>query len=237
MAHDFNNVVGSIFAATDLALSDLPPDSPARENIERINAIATRGSQVVNLLLAYSGERASRRDRIDLSLVVAEMLVLLKGTISPKAVLEAEMAPDLPEVRANVTEIRQVVLNLIMNASESLQRQSGTIRVKTEFIGINPAKAYCRLVVSDTGSGMPPEVCARAFDPFYSTKCIGRGLGLSVVQGIIRSLGGAVNITSTPGAGSSFEVLVPCAPAHSTPVSYTDQDRSRTDQSFFEATL
>jgi two-component system cell cycle sensor histidine kinase/response regulator CckA len=221
IAHDFNNLVGSIFAASDLALSDLPPDSPARESIERINSVATRASEIVNLLMAYADGHSVRVDRIDLSLIAAEMVELLTGTISPKAVLEASLAPDLPEVRANVTQIRQVILNLIMNASESLERQEGIIKVITDRVCMSgvgsrsPGRPstdveYCRLVVSDTGCGMMPDVSARAFDPFYTTKSIGRGLGLAVVQGIVRTLGGAINITTRPGVGSTFEVLVPC---------------------------
>jgi two-component system, cell cycle sensor histidine kinase and response regulator CckA len=246
IAHDFNNLVGSIFAASDLALSDLPPESPARENIERINAVATRASQVINLLLTYAGAGDSRRDRIDLSLVVAEMLALLKDTITPKAELQADLTPNLPEIRASVTEIRQVVLNLIMNASESLQQHEGTIRVTTDCVsashvspiepGRTPEIAYCRLIVSDTGTGMPPEVRARAFDPFYTTKCLGRGLGLAVVHGIIRSLGGAVNIVSTPGEGSSFEVLVPCSASRGVENPQTGKP-PRHDCAFFEAAL
>jgi PAS domain S-box-containing protein len=219
IAHDFNNLIGSIFAASDMALSDLPPESPARENIERINTVATRASQLINLLTAYAGGHDARSDRIDLSLVVAEMLAVLKGTIAPNVTVEADLASGLPEVRANVTEIRQVVMNLVMNAAEALQRRQGTIRVITERATIgrgsgpeydrNGGRESCRLIVSDTGCGMTPEVGARVFDPFYSTKCVGRGLGLAVVHGIIHSLGGRVNFTTVPGGGSTFEVLVP----------------------------
>jgi PAS domain S-box-containing protein len=236
IAHDFNNLVGGIFAASDMALSDLPPDSPARDNVERISALAARASQVVNLLLAYGGGIGSRTDRIDLSLVVAEMLVLLKGTISPDAELEANLAPGLPVVVANITEIRQVVLNLIMNASESLQRRKGKIRVTTERARASSGKPFCRLVVSDTGSGMPPDVCARAFDPFYSTKCVGRGLGLAVVDGIIRSMGGTITVNSKPGCGSTFEVMLPCAEARSAPARFGGPDAIVPGYSFFEAT-
>jgi len=224
IAHDFNNLIGSIFAASDMALSDLPPESPAHDNIERINTVATRASQLVNLLTAYAGGSDGRSDRIDLSLVVAEMLAVLKGTIASNVTVEANLASGLPEVRANVTEIRQVILNLIMNAAEALQRHPGTIRVTTERAtigrtsgtesGTGGGRECCRLVVSDTGCGMTPEVRARVFDPFYSTKSVGRGLGLAVVHGIVHSLGGRIHFTTAPGGGSTFEVLVPTsAPA------------------------
>ncbi len=222
IAHDFNNLVGSIFAASDLALSELPPDSPARENIERINAVANRASEIVNLLLAYAGGHGAEIGKLDLSVIVAEMLELLKVSVSSKAVWDVNLDRDLPAIRANATQIRQVVLNLIMNASESLQKREGVVKVTTGRMYVGPAASaertpdlpegeYCFLVVSDTGSGMTPEVRAKVFDPFYTTKCLGRGLGLAVVHGILRSLGGAINVVSAPGIGSTFEVLLPCA--------------------------
>jgi signal transduction histidine kinase len=237
LAHDFNNLVGSIFAASDLALSDLPDDSPARTYIERINTVATRASEIVTLLLTYAGEYGARTERLDLSLVVAEMAELLKGTAPPKIAVTLKLAPDLPEVRASVTQVRQVILNLMVNAFEALQSQEGSVAIMTDVVRINPARElrraadgdararheladgdYCRLVVADNGCGMTPDVHARAFDPFYSTKFIGRGLGLAVVQGIVRSLGGAITMQTAPGRGAAFEVLLPCSVnEHTTP--------------------
>jgi PAS domain S-box-containing protein len=219
IAHDFNNLVGSIFAAADLALADLPPDSPARASIDRINAVATRASEIVNLLMAYAGDYAAHTERIDLSLVVAEMVALLRGMASPKTSVKMNLASGLPEIHANVTQIRLIVLNVIMNSLESLQAGEGLVNIMTDKVRVGPARAgterlegdYCRLVVADTGCGMTPEVRARAFDPFYSTKFIGRGLGLSVVQGIVRSLSGTVRIDTAPGKGFTCEILLPCA--------------------------
>jgi signal transduction histidine kinase len=172
----------------------------------------------VDLLMSYAGWHGGRIDRIDLSQVVAEMVVLLKHTAPPKAVLSVNLDYSLPEIHANVTQVRQVILNLIMNAFESLGSE-GLVKVTTDHVCFKRRQSaldladgkYCRLVISDTGCGMTPEVRARAFDPFYSTKFIGRGLGLAVVQGIIRSLEGAINIKSAPGKGSTVEVFLPCA--------------------------
>ena len=218
IAHDFNNLVGSILAACDMAMTDLPPDSPVRASIERIDAAAGRASEIVDLLMSYAGWHGGRIDRIDLSQVVAEMVVLLKHTAPPKAELSVNLDYSLPEIHANVTQVRQVILNLIMNAFESLGSE-GVVKVTTDHVCFKRRQSaldladgkYCRLVISDTGCGMTPEVRARAFDPFYSTKFIGRGLGLAVVQGIIRSLEGAINIKSAPGKGSTVEVFLPCA--------------------------
>lgn len=218
IAHDFNNVVGSIFAAAELALTDLPADSPARANIERINAAAGRAAAIVNMLMTYAGEYGMRSDRLDLSLVVAEIIELLKGTLPSKIVLKMNLAHGLPEIRASVTQVRHVILNLVMNAFEAIDSSAGMVHVATDWLQIDPETPernaapgdYCRLLVTDTGCGISPGVRGKIFDPFYSTKFIGRGLGLAVVHGIVRSLGGAINITSSPGEGSTFEILLPC---------------------------
>ncbi len=128
----------------------------------------------------------------------------------------------MPAVQANAAQIRQVVLNLITNASEALKGNPGTITVTTGQVHIGktaaaerkldlPVGEYCYLAVSDTGCGMSPQTQTRAFDPFYTTKFVGRGLGLAVVQGILRSHGGAITVVSAPGKGSTFEVLLPRA--------------------------
>jgi two-component system cell cycle sensor histidine kinase/response regulator CckA len=218
IAHDFNNLLGSIFAESDLALSDIPPDSPARDSIERISTVAVRASEIVDLLVSYAGDRGVTFENVDLSKTVAEMLQLLKTSISPKANVHVQLARDLPPVWGNAAQIRQVVMNLITNASESLPNREGVITIATRRVQIGRASSaeaqveegdYAQLVVSDTGCGMAPEVRDRVFDPFYSTKLIGRGLGLAVVQGILRSHGGSIDVVSTAGIGSNFEVLLP----------------------------
>jgi PAS domain S-box-containing protein len=220
MAHDFNNLIGSIFAASDLALCEISTDSPAREHIDRVNSVATRASEIVNLLIAYAGGHGVEIENVDLSAIVKEMATLLKSSVSQKTSLSLDLAHNLPAVRANPTQLRQVVVNLIMNASESLSQREGVVSLTTGVVTLDaksafrdgdlPEGQYCRLVVSDTGCGMSPDALAKIFDPFYTTKFIGRGLGLAVVQGILRSIGGAVRAWSTPGMGSTFEVLLPC---------------------------
>ena len=222
IAQDFNNLIGAIFAEADLALSEISVDSSARDNVERIRAVARRASEIVNLIMEYAGSRGREVvfEPVDLSRLVPEMLHLLKSSVSKRAVFHTHLDPRLPVVEASVTQIRQVVLNLIMNASEALEDREGTITVTTAPVHIGPKSMgelepglpegdYVRLAVTDTGCGMTEEVQARAFDPFYSTKFLGRGLGLASVQGILRSHGGAINVLSTPGMGSTFEVLLP----------------------------
>jgi PAS domain S-box-containing protein len=217
IAHDLNNLTGVIFAASDLALSDLPPDSAARAHLERINAAAVRASEIVKLLRSYAGEVDAPIDPMDLSLVVAEMLELVKGTMPSRIVLDVSLASALPEIRGNVTQIRQVILNLLVNAFESLDPHGGSVRVATDCVSFNRQRSkhgldegdYCRLVISDTGCGVAGKAQARIFDPFYSTKSIGRGLGLALVHGVVTSMGGSVRMGTTPGGGTSFEVLFP----------------------------
>jgi PAS domain S-box-containing protein len=223
VAHDFNNLLASILAETDVALSDLPAELPGRGNVERIAATAIRAAEIVNLLMTYAGDRDSTIEAVNLSRIASEALFLIGPPLNPAAIaVDADLAKDLPAVEANLAQIRQVVLNLITNASEALKGNAGTISVRTGQMHIGkaaaakrqldlPAGDYCYLEVSDTGCGMSAQTQTRAFDPFYSTKFVGRGLGLAVVQGILRSHGGAISVVSSPGRGSTFEVLLPRA--------------------------
>ena len=221
IAHDFNNMLGAIFAECDLARMDVPPDSPLGEGIGRIKAVAVRAAEIVDLLMAYSGGRDIAKEHIDISAIVDETLQMLSPSIPQGAHLHTSLAKDLPMVHANVRQMRHVVLNLVMNAAEALPGHSGLISVATEQIEFHrslPSQGrvelregnYVRLVVSDTGCGMTEDIQARAFDPFYTTKFLGRGLGLAAVQGILRSHAGTIRVHSQPGKGSQFEVLLPC---------------------------
>ena len=222
IGHDFNNMLGAIFAESDLALTEVLPGSPVGEGLERIKGVAVRASEIVKLLLAYAGGTEISMEEVDISVLVEEMLQLLKGSFSEQVTLRTRLATNLPLIRANAGQLRQVVLNLILNALEALEHQEGTIVVATARMQPGQSSAreyererregdYVRLVVSDTGCGMTEEVRSKAFDPFYTTKFLGRGLGLAVVDGILRSHGGSINVRSAPGMGSTFEVLLPCA--------------------------
>jgi PAS domain S-box-containing protein len=224
IAHDFNTMVGAIFGEVDLALSDMPEGSPGRENVERIDAVAKRAAEIVRLLLAYVGDRSdgNRSELVDLNAVVGEVVPYLKAPILKGAQVRTNLAPKLPSVPANMLQMRLVVLNLVMNAIEALDGDPGLVTVSTAAAQISgrsananqlelPAGSYVKLEVSDTGRGMANEVKDRIFDPFYTTKFLGRGLGLAAVHGIIRNHHGAINATSAPGDGSTFEVLLPTA--------------------------
>jgi len=217
VAHDFGNLLGSIFGETELALMEMPPESPGRENVETIGVLARQATELVNLLIASAGAGvdSNTMEPVDLSFLVEQVLRLSMVSISKQAVVRSSLAKDLPNVRGNVPQIRQVVMNLITNASEALGSKQGLITVTTERAHLNdldnpPEDEYVRLRVADTGCGMNGETRAKIFDPFFTTKSNGRGLGLAAVHGIVRSHRGAINVVSTPGVGTTFEVLFPC---------------------------
>ncbi len=222
VAHDFNNLLGCILADADLAIMELDADSPAREGLERIETVAIRASEIVRQMMAYAGQEKKDFESIDIARLVHEMLDLLRVSIPKNGTLRVDLPGDLPAVQANSAQIRQVVMNLILNAAEALGEQGGIINISARRVSVSHLRAaknaaalpegeYVRLSVSDTGSGMTEETRTRIFDPFFTTKFAGRGLGLAAVQGIVRSHGGSIEVRSTPGRGTTFQILLPCA--------------------------
>jgi len=222
IAHDFNNLLGGILVEADLVAEQLPPSSPLMEEIQRIKDLGMRASEIVRELMVYAGHETADFELVDLSQIVAEMLELLKVSISKRAILRTDLARNLPAVRGHAPQLRQVVMNLITNASEALGAKNGIITVTTSLVIAGkyltqedvPELAdvdVVRLEVSDTGNGMTAEQRGKIFDPFFTTKFTGRGLGLAVVQGVVRAHGGMIKVVSAPGKGATFEILLPCA--------------------------
>jgi len=224
IAHDFNNLLMGILGNADLALMHLPSSSPARDNIEGVQTAGKRAADLCRQLLAYSGKGRFVVEYVDLGELVQEMAHLIDVSISKRITLKYGLAEDLPPMEADATQIRQIVLNLITNASEAIGEHSGTIRIRTgvsqcdrarlsrTYLGEDlPEGAYLFLEVSDTGCGMDEETRARIFDPFFTTKFTGRGLGLAAVIGIVRGHGGALKVKSSVGRGTTFTVLFPTA--------------------------
>ncbi len=233
IAHDFNNLLGSVLADAELAELEAASGASPAEHIQRIKAVAVRAAEIVRELMIYSGQDQADLGSVDLSRLVEEMLELLKVSISKHAILKTDLRNGLPAVRGNAAQVRQIVMNLIINASEALGEKDGLIHVATSFAGRNvPAFAgtnladadYLCLSVSDTGSGIGQEQQARIFDPFFTTKFAGRGLGLAVVQGIVRAHAGAIHLSSTPGQGSTFQIFLPCADVPERPSAPTSPD-------------
>ena len=224
IAHDFNNLLGAVLAQAELALDDVATGSCPEDSLKAIRDIAVRGSEIVRQLMIYAGKEKEVPGPVDISQTIEEMIELLRVSVSKNATLETDLGKDLPAVRANAAQISQIVINLVTNASEAIGVRDGAIRVTTRCAALSrdsqgtaaerlPEGEYLKLVVSDTGEGMSPETQARVFDPFFTTRSAGRGLGLAVVQGIVRVLGGAIHLDSEPGKGSTFEILLPCAGA------------------------
>lgn len=222
IAHDFNNLLMGIVGNIDLALMHTAPESPVRPYLQRIDTTAQRAADLTNQMLAYSGKGRFVVEPINVSRLVEEMGHLLETVINKKAVLKYHLAGDLPPVDADATQIRQVVMNLITNASDAIGERSGAIAITTALLEADasyfnsmqlddglPSGFYVCLEVADTGAGMDRETQARIFDPFFTTKHTGRGLGLAAVTGIVRGHKGALKVYSEPGLGTTFKVLFP----------------------------
>ncbi len=225
IAHDFNNLLTVILA--NASLGRLGP-SDARESEERFGHIeeaARRAGDMCRQMLAYAGKGNFVVEKVNLSALVQDTARLLAISISKKARLELTMAPGLPTVEGDASQLRQVVMNLLINAAEALGDTNGEIRLTTRrgrpdrlLDGVAysfdlPAGECVCLEVSDTGCGMNPATLARIFDPFFTTKFAGRGLGLAAVLGIVRTHHGALSVKSEIGRGTTFTLFLPPASA------------------------
>ncbi len=239
IAHDFNNLLVGILGNTGLALMDLAPDAPARPLLEEVEKAALRAAELSRQMLAYSGRGRFQVQVFQLNSLVEEMTNLLVASISKKARLEFDFARGVPSVEGDPTQVRQVVMNLITNASDALSDQAGSIRIRTGamaadrryLLGLFPDAGlaegnYVFLEVADTGCGMDAETQARVFDPFFTTKFQGRGLGMAAVLGIVRGHKGAIKIDSAPGQGTTFRVLFPASAKPAAPLEVRAQPRA-----------
>jgi PAS domain S-box-containing protein len=230
IAHDFNNLLTGVLGNASLARATLPAASEVAVLLGEIETAASRAADLCKQMLAYSGKGRFVVKRLDLNALVDETAQLLKVSISKKAVLRFEFASDAPAVVGDPTQLRQVIMNLVINASEAIGDTSGYITLRTgllradaaylqsTLLAHDPAPGdYVFIEVTDTGKGMSPDVQARIFEPFFTTKFTGRGLGLAAVLGIVRGHRGALKVSSDAGRGTTFHVLLPCAEGHADP--------------------
>ena len=204
-----------------MGLDELSGGTNPEAELKAIRDAAARGSEIVRELMVYAGKESPVVEWVDVSQVVEEMLGLLKASVSKHAAMEVNLSRHLRPVRADAAQLRQLVLNLVTNASDAIGDRDGVIRVsvsRVEACRDSGATAdrlvnanYLQLEVSDTGRGMSLETQAKVFDPFFTTKSAGHGLGLAVVQGIVRGLGGSIDLTSAPDMGATFQILLPTA--------------------------
>ena len=224
IAHDFNNLLTAILGNASLALLQLVPEAPACSTIKEIENASIRAAELIKQMLAYSGKGRFVVQPLNLSRVVEEMAHLLQTVISKKAVLRFDFDANLPIIEADATQVRQVVMNLITNASDAIGEKSGVIALRTGVVHVDqyyltttyvPEKLaegyYAFLEASDTGCGMDSATMEKIFDPFFTTKFIGRGLGLAAVLGIVRGHKGAIKVYSEPTRGTTFKVLFPAS--------------------------
>jgi PAS domain S-box-containing protein len=238
IAHDFNNILTTIIGNAELALLRMKPESPGISNIHKIGQAATQAADLAKQMLAYSGKGKFVIEHLDINCLLEEMLHLLDVSISKMAKLRLNFASNIPAVEADATQIRQIVMNLVINASEAIGDNNGVITITTGcrdcdkiylrdfWLDENIQEgAYVFIDIADTGCGMDRDTLAKIFDPFFTTKFTGRGLGMAAVQGIIKGHRGAIKVDSQPGKGTVFKILLP---ASSMPTETINRD-SHTD--------
>jgi signal transduction histidine kinase/ActR/RegA family two-component response regulator len=222
IAHDFNNLLQAILGNMELADRELSPDSRSRKYVGRAIESAQQAAHLTDLMLTYVGKGYVAKKTLDLNNLVRNNADMLKTAATASVSIKLNLSEELLVILANEAQIQQVVMNLITNAAESIEKQPGLIRLTTGIRECEPdcltaslleekppAGCYAFLEVQDNGCGMSDETKSRLFDPFFTTKFTGRGLGMSAVMGIIKSHGGALFLESEVGRGSTFRVLFP----------------------------
>jgi len=222
VAHDYNNLLQTIMGNMELVRKNLPPDSEPEKLIDSALVAGKRAAHLTGLLLNYVGSGLISRMKLDLNGIIRESSDMLAIAATQDVSLEQLLSAELPPIMADEAQLQQVVLHLVANAAESIGKRPGFIRIATGSIDCDQTALAASLIdakpelgrfvfldVSDNGCGMGEETVSRLFDPFYTTKCIGRGLGMSAVMGIVRKHGGAIFVKSKPGSGTTVRVLFP----------------------------
>jgi PAS domain S-box-containing protein len=221
VAHDLNNLLTTMLGNADMAAAQVAAESPTHTHLDAITVAARRAADLSNQLLAFSGKGRFVVEPVSLQTLIREMQPLLETAVSSRCRIEYDLSP-AAVIEADLTQIRQIVTNLIMNAAEATGEHGGTIEVRVGSVVCDPGDlakcvlgqdlpggSYACVEVSDTGCGMTPEVQERIFEPFFSTKRKGRGLGLAAVLGIVRGHRGALEVVSSPGRGATIRVFFP----------------------------
>lgn len=222
VAHDFNNLLMAMIGSAELALHELPEISTARDYLNSIIIAGKKGAELAQQMLSYAGRKKLLTNRVNVNKMVEEMSQIIKSSISKKVVLKLDLAEQIPLVEGDATQLSQVIMNLVINANEAIGEKSGLIIVRTSAVvcdskyldtlflpGELKEGLYVVLEVVDTGCGMDEETKKHIFEPFYSTKFTGRGLGLASVLGTIKSHHGGIKLYSEKGKGTAFKIFLP----------------------------
>ena len=223
IAHDFNNILSAIYGYSELAQLRCSEDSDLRQYIDQICVASDRAKKLVQQILEFSRQGKSEKAPIDIRKVIKETLKLIGATLPSTIQIRQNIKSNLGAVFADETQIHQIVMNLCANACHSMQKEGGLLEVdivpvaisiqdSSSFPDMSPGK-YLKFIVADTGHGMDPDIMARIFDPYFTTKKLGEGtgLGLSTVHGIVKDHGGGIKVYSEPGVGTAFQVFLPLA--------------------------
>jgi signal transduction histidine kinase len=221
LAHDFNNLLVAILGGASLAMEGLPPSHPAQKLLEGVIDAGDRAAQLTRQMLAYAGKSNLFVEPVDIRVLVRDTCSLVRSSLPKNLCLEVHEESEVPQVETDKEQMRQVVMDLVMNAVEAVGQSGGSVKVythATELCGESsgfrpavPAGKYVLLEVRDTGCGMDEEIRKKIFDPFFTTKSTGRGLGLAAVQGFVRANRGGIQIESAPGQGTRFRIVLPAA--------------------------
>ncbi len=236
IAHDFNNLLTAILGFSELVKDDLPEESQAHADLEKVIGAGKRARDLTRQILAFSRQSEQEKMPVKMQLILKEALKLLRASIPSTIAIGQDVEPDCPSVLADPGQLHQIIMNLCTNAYQAMKATGGTLTVGLRpvrldqatvegMVGLNPGE-FVQLTVADSGTGVPPEVAARIFEPFFTTKPQGEGtgMGLAIVHGIVAELGGAVQVISSPGQGAEFQVFFPVAPGFESDQTQPDSD-------------
>jgi CheY-like chemotaxis protein len=220
IAHDFNNILFPIMGYAEMLLDDAPEDSFLQKGLNKIYTGALRAKELVKQILTFSRQETSELQLIKIKPVITEALKLIRSSIPTSIDINRELIEDCGVIKADPTQIHQIVMNLATNAFHAMEGTTGELKISLKEVVLskeeidNPdmqSGVYACFSVSDTGVGIPPELAEKIFDPFFTTKEKGKGtgMGLSVVHGIINSMGGQIKVHSEPGIGTEFQIFLP----------------------------
>ncbi|MCJ7810362.1 MAG: PAS domain S-box protein, partial [Desulfobulbaceae bacterium] len=221
IAHDFNNILGIILGNTELAMDDVPEWNPARRNLKEVRKACLRAKDVIQQILSFSRQTDSEKKPIKIAPIVRESLTLLRASIPTSIEIRSNVEAAEDTILGNSTQIHQILINLCGNATHAMEEAGGILEVHLKNISLDVRAAsqyhdikpgpYVKLSVKDTGHGIDTQTMKRIFDPYFTTKDVGKGtgMGLAMVHGIVKRHNGAISVQSKPGSGSSFDIFFP----------------------------